>query len=299
MKRGTYFTHPALLEGLPVLGEGCTGLSLKDSPLDLPPNAYISQVITEARSLRCTAIVSTNMVIQNFLGHEGVSPASIEVSSDQSHRNTSGDTTSDFTVLSAPIGISKSCSKYSCNICGKKYSQRQGVSRHRQSAHNNPHSCLYCDFEWTRPYMYTKHLKMRHPDVNADEVLGKPAGSRCKSTIIGRDLDHYASPLAIEPDPGSLGEPRQRPLPPVLAETKVTYVPSSTKPLALVVHNPQFKLAEPRFMSQENHENAHGLEPLGTADAPSAFLSPEECVQSMNDFVVSIEDDQTWSVHLF
>ena len=138
---------------------------------------------------------------------------------------------------------------------------------------------------------------MCHPDVNADEVLGKPAGSRCKSTIIGRDLDHYVSPLAIEPDQGSQGEPRQRPPLPVPAVTKVTHAPSSgssTKPLAIVIHNPQFKLAQPAFMLQENHEDTHGLEPLGTADAPSVFLSPEECVQSMSDFVVSIEDNQTW-----
>ena len=140
---------------------------------------------------------------------------------------------------------------------------------------------------------------MCHPDVNADEVLGKPAGSRCKSTIIGRDLDHYVSPLAIESDQGSQGEPRQRPPLPVPAVTKVTHVPSYTKPLAIVIHNSQFKFAEPTFMLQENHEDTNGLEPLGTADARSAFLSPEECVQSMSDFVVSIEDDQIWYLHLF
>ena len=54
-QRGTYFFHPALPEGLPVLGDGCTGLSSKSSPLDPPPNTYVSQVIAEARSLPCDA----------------------------------------------------------------------------------------------------------------------------------------------------------------------------------------------------------------------------------------------------
>ena len=51
MKRGTYFFHPALPEGLPVSGDGRTGLSSKTLPLDPPPNTYVSQVIAEARSL--------------------------------------------------------------------------------------------------------------------------------------------------------------------------------------------------------------------------------------------------------
>jgi hypothetical protein len=291
MKRGTNFSYSAFPQGLPILHEGCTGLSSKDSPLDLLPNPYVSQVIAEVCPLRRTAVVLTNMDIQTLLGHEGVSPASIEDPSDQSKRNT-GDMTLDFTVSSAPRGISK----YSCNICGKKYSQRQGVSRHYQSVHNSPHSCLFCDFKWTRPYLYTNHLKMCHPDVNADEVLGKSAGSRCKSTIIGRDLEQPVYPLTIEPGQWGRAEPRQRPMAPLHTVTKDTHVPSSTK--LPVGHNPQPELAEPTITSQKC-EDSHGLlELFGTTDASSAFSSTEGCVQSVSDFVISIEDDQTRLVHV-
>ena len=290
MKRGAYYSHSAFPQGLPVLNEECAGLSSKDSPLELPPNPYVSRVIAGARSPRRTAAVSTNMDIQTSLGHKSVSPASIEDTSDQSHQNTSGDTTQDFTVPPTPTSISR----YSCNICGKKYSQRQGVSRHCQSAHSSPNSCLFCDFEWARPYLYTNHLKMCHPDVNADEVLGKPAGSRRSSTIIGRNFEQPGYPLVIEPGQWSRAEPRQRPMAPLHTVTKDTHVPSSTK--LPVAHNPQPELAEPTVMLQK-HEESHGLEFLGTPDAPSAFLSTEECVQSVSDFVISIEDDQTRLVH--
>ncbi|KAF8471594.1 hypothetical protein DFH94DRAFT_197046 [Russula ochroleuca] len=48
-----------------------------------------------------------------------------------------------------PAGWRKSPERpYSCDICSKRFSQRQGVSRHRRKAHNNPHSCLVlrCEF---------------------------------------------------------------------------------------------------------------------------------------------------------
>lgn len=81
-------------------------------------------------------------------------------------------------------------SRYICKTCGKRFSQSQGVSRHRRAVHNKPHSCFHsnCKFKWTRPCEYRTHLQKRHPNVNPDKVLGKRAGSRCRSTIIGRDL---------------------------------------------------------------------------------------------------------------
>lgn len=97
--------------------------------------------------------------------------------------------------------------QYSCDICGEKYAQRQGVFRHHRKAHNNPHSCLYCEFKWSRPDQYRTHLEKWHPDVDRDHILGKRAGSRRKSTIIGRDLLHPFPPQAIEPDKRSQAKP--------------------------------------------------------------------------------------------
>ena len=169
---------------------------------------------------------------------------------------------------------------YSCDDCGKRYSQRQGVSRHRQKAHNNPHSCcvLPCKFKWYRPDLYRAHLEKRHSDVNPDEVLGKRAGSRRRSMIIGRDLFQQFIPPAIEPGRRSRAEPRQRPMtPPLPALANVTHVPSPAMPP--VSHDPQPEYAEPKFSTYE-HEDARKF------DASSAFSFTEPCTywHSMNDF---------------
>ena len=177
---------------------------------------------------------------------------------------------------------------YSCDICSKRYSQRQGVSRHRRKAHNNPHPCcvLHCEFKWTRPDLYRAHLKNRHSDVNPDKVLGKPAGSRRRSTIIGRDLPQgFPRP----PDRRSQAELRQHPmtspLPPV---AEVTHVP--TLPMSPVGYNSQHECAEPAITTRK-HEDGWGLDLFG-ATAPSAFLPIEERAQAVNDLDVSIHVDR-------
>jgi hypothetical protein len=61
---------------------------------------------------------------------------------------------------------------------------------------------LFCDFKWGRPEHYRNHLTKRHElDVAVvDEILGKPAGSRRRTTVIGRDLPQNVSPPAIKHD---------------------------------------------------------------------------------------------------
>lgn len=140
--------------------------------------------------------------------------------------------------------------QYSCDICGEKYAQRQGVSRHRRKAHNDPHLCSYCGFKWSRPDQYRTHLEKRHPDVDRDHVLGKPAGSRRKSAIFGRDLPHQFLAPAIEPDQLSQAEPTLL-LP---AVEKVTDVCS---PMAY----PQFNYADTQpVIATSKHQGAYGLE---------------------------------------
>jgi hypothetical protein len=72
----------------------------------------------------------------------------------------------------SPAGIGGALSKgpYACDLCGKTYAQRQGVTRHYREIHDHPNSCSYsgCDFKWTRPYLNRAHLKTKHRDVVSD-----------------------------------------------------------------------------------------------------------------------------------
>ncbi|KAH9961058.1 hypothetical protein BC827DRAFT_353434 [Russula dissimulans] len=53
---------------------------------------------------------------------------------------------------------------YLCDVCGKAYTQRQGVARHRRETHD-ARLCSYCGiFKWGRRYLYKKHLQTKHSD---------------------------------------------------------------------------------------------------------------------------------------
>jgi hypothetical protein len=187
---------------------------------------------------------------------------------------------------------------YSCDICGKRYSQLQGLSRHHQAEHN-PHSCLYCGFKWSRPYQYRSHLERRHLDVNPDDVLGKPAGSRRKSTIIGRNLPQHVSPPAIDLGRQIQTEPLQRPLmPPLPAMAKVTHV-SRPPMLSVPYYDPRPEHAGPAVTSCKPEaagvlELADIIEPV-----PSAFLFAEERAQPAKDVGISIQRGRLWLAHPF
>jgi hypothetical protein len=188
---------------------------------------------------------------------------------------------------------------YSCVICSKKYSQPQGLSRHHQEEHN-PHSCLYCCFKWSRPYQYRIHLEKWHLDVNADNILGKPAGSRRKSTIIGRNLPQHVFPPAFEPDPKSHAEPLRRPLaPPLPAMAEVTSV-SPLAILSVAYYDPRPERAGPAITSRKHEEaGVFELTDVNESDVPSAFLFAEERAQPVNDVGIFIQRGQLWFAHLF
>jgi hypothetical protein len=121
---------------------------------------------------------------------------------------------------------------YSCTICGEEYAQMQGVRRHIRTEHH-PSSCLFCDFKWGRPENYRSHLTKRHELEVAivDVILGKPAGSRRRSTILGRDQRQNVSSPAIKHDRPTKPKPRQRRLmPPLSSVAKVSHVPSAFRP---------------------------------------------------------------------
>ena len=97
-----------------------------------------------------------------------------------------------------PAGIRKACTpRFSCDDCGAKYAQPQGVYRHYRAKHN-PRSCAYCGDEWSRPYQYRDHLEKHHPDVDPDMVLGKAAESRRRTAFFARHRSQQYSPPTNE-----------------------------------------------------------------------------------------------------
>ena len=156
----------------------------------------------------------------------------------QSPRTTKKRATASSRSSGRPTGACKVPEKsYSCEICGEEYAQTQGVRRHIRTEHH-PSSCLFCDFKWGRPDHYRNHLTKWHELEAAvvDEILGKPAGSRRRTSIIGRDLPQNVSSPVMKYDRLTQPKPRQRRLmPPLSSVEKVTHVPStfsSTEALA-------------------------------------------------------------------
>ncbi|KAI0296864.1 hypothetical protein BC826DRAFT_188089 [Russula brevipes] len=71
-----------------------------------------------------------------------------------------------------PVGTRGTLKRYSCNICGKRYAQSQGVRRHQRETHR-ANLCTYCyAFEWGRPYRFKEHLEKEHPNVDLNVALG-------------------------------------------------------------------------------------------------------------------------------
>ncbi|KAI0265259.1 hypothetical protein BGY98DRAFT_1191886 [Russula aff. rugulosa BPL654] len=87
--------------------------------------------------------------------------------------------------------------RFSCNDCGAKYVQQQGLNRHRREKHK-PNLCMYCGAKWGRPYEFRDHLEKHHPDVDRDMALGKPAGSRRRSAIFVRRPSQQVSLPTID-----------------------------------------------------------------------------------------------------
>jgi len=102
---------------------------------------------------------------------------------------------------------------YSCSICGKRYSQPQGVRRHQREMHE-ARLCIYCrDFEWGRPYRFREHLQKWHPDVDPDAALEEATGTRHKETMTMRHLPRErVSSLTLEYDQRSGAGSRLYPL---------------------------------------------------------------------------------------
>jgi Zinc finger, C2H2 type len=83
--------------------------------------------------------------------------------------------------------------QYSCHDCGKRYTQPQGLRRHRNETHESE-LCIYClAFQWGRRYKLKKHIRDKHPELNIDTALDLAMVTRRGAAITSR----YSSPLLI------------------------------------------------------------------------------------------------------
>lgn len=134
--------------------------------------------------------------------------------------------------------------QHSCDICGKTYSQPQGVRRHQRETHKAS-LCVICkSFEWGRPYRLRQHLKRWHPDVvDIEAVLAEATGTRRGVTTDSRCLPQQPAPLTPRAPhhyrPSSAASPPDRRLVPT----------SSSDPPLAVVNFPS--VTSPRGLSPE------------------------------------------------
>jgi hypothetical protein len=72
--------------------------------------------------------------------------------------------------------------RYSCDECGKSYSQPQGTRRHQRETHDTSICSICHKFEWARPYLLKNHLEKKHSDVDIDAALNEAMRTRHKVT---------------------------------------------------------------------------------------------------------------------
>ena len=82
---------------------------------------------------------------------------------------------------------------YACNICGKTYSQSQGVRRHQRETHKATLCTLCHSFEWGRPYRLREHYKRRHPEVDTDAAMKEATRKRPRARMNPKSLPQQVS----------------------------------------------------------------------------------------------------------
>ena len=258
----------------PTLPHVSDGERIDDSSSKIPPkHQVIADVCRILNFLRPTTILSINEGIKCTQTSQSAPPASI-----RPEDSTSG---------------------HLCEVCREGYSTMKKLRRHFNREHKDLSPCRVsgCTFRWKRPYLYRDHLESCHsddPDIDPDEILGKSAGSRRKTRIIGRDIALPVSPPAVESPPevespppvesegqSSAESPHFPMTTPLPAATNVTYGPSPA--LSFVAHDFQPEGAEPAVAAL-NHDDV-------------AFCL--ENARQIREEVYIFADEQEWSVHSF
>lgn len=190
------------------------------------------------------------------------------------------------------LGTSKR--PYACDICGKAYAQPQGVTRHHREVHQVS-VCIYCDdFSWGRPYQLRKHLKERHPNVNPDDVLGGPIGSRRKVTQISK----CSSPQRVstlEHDPRGRDEPRLCPQAPLPSDVVEATLLSPPPVMSSLDYDPQPKPVEPMTQGPEDPCDLY----IDASYIGPAVSSSYEFARQTNELETVSQSDRIWWAHLF
>jgi hypothetical protein len=232
------------------------------------------------------------------LGH-GHQSTCVHTTSDPSapsiSQGTSGNVTDRASLQSSrpPAGIGGAISKgpYPCDICGKRYAQRQGVRRHYREIHDHPNSCSYCDFKWTRPYLYKAHLEAKHRDGVrvSDAAQEEPT---CNYRVANTtSLPQQQPVLTLTPE---LSEHGQRggtetwwcsPIPPPSAVVEVT--PARLPAIQRVDHDPQpLGSAEPTIRRKRKREDTP------ESELHTELLSTEVRPQLANDLDIPVRKVQ-------
>ncbi|KAH9983858.1 hypothetical protein BJV77DRAFT_241986 [Russula vinacea] len=146
-----------------------------------------------------------------------------------------------------PHGRKAAKRPFSCDTCGKRFAQRQGLNRHDRAKHN-PSLCIFCDVKWSRPYQYRDHLEAHHPDVDPDTIVGKTAGSRRRAASLAR----CAPQQQVSPPTTEIGPYPPMPLQPVVVK------PPTAAPHAMsfMTYIPQPASAQPTMTKSNPKEHA-------------------------------------------
>jgi hypothetical protein len=224
---------------------------------------------------------------------------------DQTHRCTPVGTVLDCAVPSSVTEVSRTVRPgdmhkklkriFPCDECDKKYTQRQGVTRHQRESHGKKNLCPNCnDFRWNRRYQLTKHLKDQHPGIDLKVTLYEATRCRREATMNRRHLRQQQASPTVECDRRSYGEPLPRSpmhtLPTVAKDSHVSL--HAMLPMAYDSH-PEHHAERP--VTSCKREDARGFDLFGAnTNAPSASSSAEERFQPVNDAGVSVQHGQNW-----
>ena len=78
--------------------------------------------------------------------------------------------------------------QHMCNICGKEYAQRQGLTRHHRAKHEAS-LCIHChEFKSGRPYLrrLREHLERQHPEVDPNAAVEVVKRNGRRATYLAR-----------------------------------------------------------------------------------------------------------------
>lgn len=140
-----------------------------------------------------------------------------------------------------------------CNLCDKRFTQKQVLSRHEREKHQPRFECSRpdCDYKWTqsRTSEYKKHLRRKHglESDEIDEILAQPPRLRF---IKSDQPPHFSPPIDVHHASPPL-------IPPV-------------------AYNPQLGNGESEITTTEHEDR--GIEHLAAIHAPSRLLSEEDSV---------------------